>query len=109
MFCRALFLTLALCAFAVAAPAFAGQAPAEAPQVQAATPQASGCGSIADLFATEASAPVCKPDAQGTLQPAPVFLATFHGYCRCSCSRIKNCNTSADCGGSACLGGVTCC
>ena len=33
----------------------------------------------------------------------------FTGYCRCGCSFVKDCNTSADCGGSLCLKGPTCC
>jgi hypothetical protein len=33
----------------------------------------------------------------------------FTGYCACGCSFVKDCNTSADCGGSACLKGPTCC
>jgi len=39
-----------------------------------------------------------RPGAQG-----------FHGFCRCGCSFVRDCNTSADCGGSPCLGGPTCC
>jgi hypothetical protein len=33
----------------------------------------------------------------------------FTGYCRCGCSFVKDCSTSADCGGSPCLKGPTCC
>ena len=33
----------------------------------------------------------------------------FRGYCRCGCSFVKDCNTSADCGGSPCLKGPTSC
>ena len=33
----------------------------------------------------------------------------FRGYCRCTCSSIPNCSTNADCGGSLCLKGPTCC
>ena len=33
----------------------------------------------------------------------------FRGYCRCSCSFTKNCNTSADCGGAACTSSISCC
>lgn len=31
------------------------------------------------------------------------------GYCRCSCSFTPDCSTNADCGGSLCLKGPTCC
>ena len=33
----------------------------------------------------------------------------FHGYCRCGCSSVPNCNTSADCGGGACSATISCC
>lgn len=33
----------------------------------------------------------------------------FHGFCRCSCSSIPNCNTSADCGGAPCTHSISCC
>jgi hypothetical protein len=33
----------------------------------------------------------------------------MRGYCRCSCSFVPNCSTSADCGGGLCLKGPTCC
>jgi hypothetical protein len=33
----------------------------------------------------------------------------FTGYCACGCSFVKDCNTSADCGGVGCLKGPTCC
>jgi len=33
----------------------------------------------------------------------------FRGFCRCDCSVVPDCNTSADCGGSPCLKGRTCC
>lgn len=33
----------------------------------------------------------------------------FTGFCVCTCTHIPNCNTSADCGGGACLRAVTCC
>jgi hypothetical protein len=31
------------------------------------------------------------------------------GFCRCSCSFVPDCSTSADCGGAPCLKGPTCC
>jgi len=33
----------------------------------------------------------------------------FTGYCACGCSFVKDCNTSADCGGAGCLKAPTCC
>jgi hypothetical protein len=33
-----------------------------------------------------------------------------HGYCPCGCSRIPDCNTSADCfGGAPCRQAISCC
>jgi hypothetical protein len=58
--------------------------------------------------ATEAS-PV-QMERPGSAPAEPEWLAAgFKRYCRCSCSSVPNCNTSADCGGSACLAGITCC
>jgi len=53
----------------------------------------------------EAAGPVC-PLAVDGVQPSS---RPFHGHCKCSCSIIPDCNTSADCGGSPCLAGITCC
>ena len=33
----------------------------------------------------------------------------FHGFCRCGCSTIPDCNTSADCGGGVCSKAISCC
>jgi hypothetical protein len=33
----------------------------------------------------------------------------FNGFCACSCTHVPDCNTSADCGGAACLRAITCC
>ena len=41
--------------------------------------------------------------------PAAPAARPQRGYCRCSCSSTPNCSTSADCGGSLCLRGPTCC
>lgn len=106
-FCRTILPILTVLAIAAAAPAFADPASAAAP---APAGQDSGCAPSLDLLAPGAEAAVCKaPDVQTALPPQPEFMAGFRGYCRCSCSLVKNCTTSADCGGSACLGGVTCC
>jgi hypothetical protein len=94
-------MTLALLVLATAA-AFAAPAPA-APQ--------GGCASSLDLLAPATQA-VCKPAAPSTAPAQPEFMASskpFRGYCACTCSFTRDCNTSADCGGSACLPGVTCC
>ncbi|HKV10840.1 MAG TPA: hypothetical protein VJ725_22045 [Thermoanaerobaculia bacterium] len=99
-FCRTILPILTVLAIAAAAPAFADPA-------SAAAPVPAGQESLAP----GAEAALCKaPDIQAAIPPQPEFMAQgFRGYCRCSCSLVKNCNTSADCGGSACLGGVTCC
>ena len=98
--CRTILLTLALFVLAVAAAA-AAPAPA-APQ--------GACAPSLDILTPGAQA-VCKPAAPST-SPQPEFMTSstvFHGFCRCSCTRIPDCNTSADCGGSACLKAITCC
>jgi hypothetical protein len=46
---------------------------------------------------------VGKPDALASR------ASGFKGFCACSCTNIRDCNTSADCGGSACLQAITCC
>lgn len=41
--------------------------------------------------------------------PASPMARPMRGYCRCTCSLTPNCSTNADCGGSLCLKGPTCC
>ena len=53
----------------------------------------------------EPAGPVCSVAAD-RVQPSS---RPFHGHCKCSCSFIPDCNTSADCGGAPCLAGITCC
>jgi len=77
-------------------------------------PALSGCGQALgivpalDLKGTsagtgEAAGPVCPV---AVVQPSS---KPFHGHCKCSCSFIPDCNTSADCGGAPCLAAITCC
>ncbi|MFL6236883.1 MAG: hypothetical protein ACJ76N_27375 [Thermoanaerobaculia bacterium] len=99
--CRTILLSLAILALATAA-AFAAPVPA-APQ--------GACAHSLDLLAPGTQA-VCKPEAPSTAPAQPEFMASskpFRGHCACGCSFTPDCNTSADCGGSACLAGVTCC
>ena len=106
--CRTILLSAAVLALAAAAPAFAGQGPSPAPSLQA----PAACPPAADLFAAKDQALVCKANDAVAVPVQPEFMAQtvkYRGYCRCSCSFVKNCNTSADCGGSACLAGITCC
>jgi hypothetical protein len=107
---------------------FAGQpGPAATPPGQAATLQPAqpalllaaaaepGCGSaLAGIPAqargsaagnVEPSGPLCSLEQAGT----PLKSRPFHGFCKCSCTFTPDCNTSADCGGSPCLAGITCC
>ena len=103
--CRRILLVLALLALAAVAPALA--APAAVPNPQG------GCPPSLDFLAPAAPASAsCKAESPATVAAQPEFMAVstvYTGFCRCSCSRVRNCNTSADCGGSACLGGITCC
>lgn len=87
---------------------------AAAQPAAAAEPSSPQCGfDVSALLAqppVETLSPALLPNpGLAPAVPEPDFLGTFHGYCRCSCSRIRNCNTSADCGGGACIGGITCC
>ena len=83
-----------------AAAAVAGPAPV----------QAQPCSPVFEVPAQESEPSVSKMELPGTGPVEPEFLAPgFRKYCRCSCSFTPNCNTSADCGGSPCLAGVTCC
>jgi hypothetical protein len=107
--CRTILLSAAVLALAAAAPAFAGQGPAPAPALQA----PAGCPPAADLFAAKDPALVCKANDAVAVPEQQEFMSTpttkFRGFCRCSCSFVRDCNTSADCGGSPCLAGITCC
>ena len=82
----------------------------------ASLPALSGCGQALGIVAAlepvgtsarwgEAAGSVC-PLAVDVLQPSS---RPFHGHCKCSCSFIPDCNTSADCGGVPCLAAITCC
>lgn len=98
--CRTILLTLALFVLAVAA---ASAAPAPA--------ALQGCAPSLDIL-TPGTPAVCKPAAPSTAPAQPEFMASskpFRGYCACTCSFTRDCNTSADCGGSSCLPGPTCC
>lgn len=101
---RTVLLALAVLVLAAVSPALAGTAPA--------APQPAGCGGTAlDLIAPAGGAQVCKAALPAVAPAQPEFMATtvFHGYCRCGCRNVKDCNTDADCGGSRCLGGISCC
>ncbi len=90
--------------------------PAGTVAADASPPALLGCGQAlgvapalelraASVQVGEAAGPVC-PVAVDSVQPSS---RPFHGHCRCSCSFIPDCNTSADCGGAPCLAGITCC
>jgi hypothetical protein len=112
-------LSLIVCAAAAAAPQPTATKTLPAATIQPAAapaPPAAGCGQTPGLFPALApadhatrpgqlSGPACtldRPSATNGARP-------FHGFCRCSCTFTPDCNTSADCGGSPCLAGVTCC
>jgi len=109
---RTLLLALAVLVLAGVSSAFADPAPAPGPQAPPLVSNPVGCGAPAlDLFAPSAEDAQCKAavSLQVVAPLQPEFMVTFHGHCRCSCSRTPDCNTSADCGGAPCLGGITCC
>ncbi len=51
----------------------------------------------------------CQADEGGVVADASRATPRFRGYCQCSCSVVKDCNTSADCGGGACRPTISCC
>ncbi len=104
--CRTILLAFALLALIAFAPASAAPAPA-AP---------GGYPPSLDLLAPVTTAtPVCAaavPAAAPAQAPQPTFMTSatvYHGYCRCTCSKIPDCNTNADCSNGRCLGGISCC
>ena len=101
-------LTILVLGCAGAAFASPAPAPAAAPS-ESDTLNLPACAAGFDFAATGEEAPLCRVELPGSDSLDLEWMAGFRGYCRCSCSFVKNCNTSADCGGSACLGGVTCC
>ena len=111
--CRTILLALIVLALTSVAPALADPAPAPAQQAVPLVASQAGCGAPAlDLFAPSAEAAQCKAAAPQTAAPSvPAFMTTttFRGICRCSCTWIPNCNTSADCGGAPCLKAISCC
>jgi hypothetical protein len=108
--CRKILLALAVLALVAVAPTFAAPAHAATPQPTVAAQQAA-CAPTLDLLAPSTEA-VCKTAVLSTTVPQPDFMTStviYKGYCRCGCRFVKDCNTDADCGGSRCLGGVSCC
>ena len=113
--------TLPLTLFVAATLASAG-APAERPVADAplaaapvqlvdahetdgTTVQPAVCGEAESEEALFTPVDVHRPDAT----PASQAAKPRRGYCRCSCSFTPDCSTNADCGGSLCLKGPTCC
>jgi len=78
----------------------------ETPEIDAAATQPADCGvaeSEDSLFTpVDADPSDVAPAASQAAKPR-------RGYCRCSCSFTPDCSTNADCGGSLCLKGPTCC
>jgi hypothetical protein len=108
---KRILLALAVLTLVAVAPALAAPAPAAVPQPTAVAAQQAACAPTLALLAPSTEA-VCKTAAPSTTVPQPEFMTstvTYKGYCRCGCRFVKDCNTDADCGGSRCLGGVSCC
>jgi len=101
-----LFAATALLVAAVPALAAASAAPTPTPPAFLLAAPAAGCAA-APALATPAALPA--PAAASGLDAVLAGKTQFRGYCKCSCSFVKNCNTSADCGGAACIAGITCC
>jgi len=116
---RAILFAAALATLLAALPALAAGAPAQTaplPAFLTATPAPGCAGSAvsADLQAalavpstpSLAPAPAATNGLEGLLSQS---TTKFRGFCHCSCSFVRNCNTSADCGGAACIAAITCC
>ena len=78
------------------------------------TPAAMPCTAVeteVDLLGLVPSDDVALSADDATLDftPASQGPRPKRGYCRCSCSFTPDCATNADCGGSLCLKGPTCC
>jgi len=104
-----MILLVALASLASALPGHAAASPAATGTPSLATPTACDAGLALFAEIPQTSTPALSEALASDGGLAPFAAKPFHGYCRCSCSFIKNCNTSADCGGGACLGGITCC
>jgi hypothetical protein len=112
---RMILLALVVLALAAVAPASADQAPS--PQTAAVQAQAGatldgapGCAPSLEGLLAGSEPTQSKPSTTVGLPVQPEWMVVkYHGHCRCGCSFTPDCNTSADCGGAACLAGVTCC
>jgi hypothetical protein len=111
----ALFASLPCLAAAPSLPPGTPQ-PASAVAGGPSLPALAGCGQTLGaapaLELRGASARIGEP--AGQVCPVAVDSADpssrpFHGFCKCSCTFVPDCNTSADCGGSPCLAAITCC
>ncbi len=97
------------------APALAVQPAALAPSVQPLP--AAGCSwqpALLPAFALQGPeaqpARIAGPACTVETANSPLGRSRpFRGFCACSCTHIPDCNTSADCGGAACLPAITCC
>jgi hypothetical protein len=106
--CKQIALVLFALTLLSALPALAGAAPPPA------TAAPSGCQAaladsaslFGDLAPQSAAAEMALP---AWLDLGPQAATVFHGYCHCTCSRIPDCNTNADCSNNRCLGGISCC
>jgi len=108
------FVVFALTAFLLGAVAVCAAAPPEEDAQPEAAPAATApCGQPAtagaDLFAAEPAVcsdkPAAVPGQPPVAEPkAPPF---GQGYCKCGCG--VRCESSADCGGAACVRFISCC
>jgi hypothetical protein len=83
------------------------------PAAAASNPAPTACPQPAPLFDFAAPQPNFTPAPKAWQNdPTPAttpIVTTYRGYCACECSRIKDCNTDADCSNHRCLGGISCC
>jgi hypothetical protein len=110
--------TLASAGSPAGAPAPDARAPEPAPIVETSTIDDAATSTLPCMEIEQESelfTPASRDDGPSaeinTSDVAPVGQTRkpMRGYCRCTCSFIPNCSTSADCGGGLCLKGPTCC
>ena len=77
----------------------------ETPKIDDAAAQPASCGGAESEDALFTPVDVDPSEVSSASRP----VRPPRGYCRCSCSFTPDCSTNADCGGSLCLKGPTCC
>jgi len=84
-------------------------ATAAPPPAAVATPSSSAQALGAFELPAAAPAPSLTLPDWLAIPQATATTTVFHRFCHCTCSRVPDCNTDADCSNHRCLGAITCC